>query len=771
MKNESPNSLSKVETAKALRLFLYPAIFWAAYGQVAGVLTPIYTGFVLFLGVKESQIGTIVSFAYLGGLAGLIAPSVIRHIRRKQLFIVGIGFAEISLMTILVVAIPIHVAQEARLVVLIALATLGSIMGYLVSPVFSSWLATVIPENIRGRYIGKRLFLFYLSSMVVAYLAGRFLDVVGGYKGFAWLFSFGMLTGIAGYLVLLKVPFPKMEKAPSIGFLKMLSVPFHNKDFTVLLVFYIFWVFGVYIGAPFYNVFMLNRLELSYSTIAILNGISMAFLVIGLHSWGGFIDKYGSKPILQILMVPRVLIPIMWVFNSKENFYLLPVVMALSGLVFSGLTIAINNFLYSVVPKGEEKTAFFASWTATVSLVSFVAPIIGGSLVSYFEPLHFKIFGFSIGNLQLVFMVSAVCLVLPVFLLRFVREEKAVSPGYVLGQLRRGNPFVFAYNFFLFSRAREESKKAQAAHAMGKSKSPMAVDRLAKALDDISPEVRSEAARALGETRQLEAVEALAAKLQDAELDIRFEVTQALGKIRSKKGIESLIKALDDPDTRVRNSAAMALAEIGGEEAKEQLFQKFSAEFDRTTFPTFTEALSRMGDRRIIIPAITRLENYKSSVIRLQILNSICRALGAKNRFYELLSLDEIDQAQQISNMLKKLRKGLFSNYNLRNELKQKILHNLNEVICSFEDERYHDFLNSVWKLAVLIEQKLLIVGNITQDKKSLILNHIQAIKNFLLLKKTEDIKQEGIVFLAVCLKSMVDILRGGKTAKESGPI
>ncbi|HEC32464.1 MAG TPA: hypothetical protein ENI41_08230 [Deltaproteobacteria bacterium] len=178
-----------------------------------------------------------------------------------------------------------------------------------------------------------------------------------------------------------------------------------------------------------------------------------------------------------------------------------------------------------------------------------------------------------------------------------------------------------------------------------------------------------------------------------------------------------------------------------------------------------------MGDRRIIIPAITRLENYKSSVIRLQILNSICRALGAKNRFYELLSLDEIDQAQQISNMLKKLRKGLFSNYNLRNELKQKILHNLNEVICSFEDERYHDFLNSVWKLAVLIEQKLLLVGNITQDKKSLILNHIQAIKNFLLLKKTEDIKQEGIVFLAVCLKSMVDILRGGKTAKESGPI
>jgi MFS family permease len=758
MEEQRASSLSKMDTARALRLFLYIGVFWSVYSQVAGVVTPVFTGFALsILKVKESAIGTIASFAALAGLAQLFSLLLTRNIRRKSLFIIRVGFAEI--ITVLsIVFIPLILPKHLWLGGLIFLITVGTVFGHLVSPVFQSWFATAIPQQIRARYLSKRTIVIYTTAIIFAYGAGRFLDAVGGYKGFLWVFCLGMAAGIAGYVVLFKVPFPQMRSSPLRGFLPSLVGPFHNQDFRRLLIFYITWVFAVWIGAPFYTVFMLRRIELSYSTIAILNNIQMVCFILGLRFYGEFIDRYGNKPILQILLVPRVLLPIMWIFNSKENFILLPVVMALTGFVTSGLLVAISNFLYGIAPQEEEKTGFFAAWAASVGLASCAAPIIGGRLVEWFKPVQFNIGPFPVGNLQMVFLVSAMLLVVPVFLLRKVREEKASSPGYVLGQIRRGNPFSFAYNFFLFSRVKGEQKRARHASAMGKSKSPMAVEKLMKAMDDLSPQVRSEATKALGETKQVEAIPHLAAKLNDSESDIRPEAAQALGKIRSKEGISPLLKALDDPDIRVRNSAIMALADIGDEEGKEHLFRQFSAPFNRFTFPNLVEALSKLKDNRIIPRTIMNLEHYNSPVIRLQILNAVCRVLGAKNQFYELLTQEELKQVQRASKMLRDAQKQILANPKFPLQFRRQLASSIEKIRYNFENEHHDQFLEDVRELFSIIHSQVADVTRFSIDA-ALAMDYIRAVQEFLLLKKTEDIKPQGVIFLIFCLKGLVDIL------------
>lgn len=757
MSNKVKTLLSKVETLDNLRIFLYTGFFWAIYGQIAAVMTPVFTGFALFLGVKESQIGTIASFAALAGLAQLLSLFFSKNIEKKSSFIIRVGFAEI-IITLSVIFIPLLFSKGIWFISLIILVTTGTIMGNLVAPLFNSWLATTIPENIRARYISKRMIIVYLTAAVTAYSVGRLLDAVGGYKGFVWVFSLGIFAGLAGYITLFKASFPEKEKAISLGFLQTLFTPFQNKAFKRLLLFYISWVFAVGIAQPFYTVFMLRRLELSYSTIAIFNNIQMILFVLGLYFWGKTIDRYGNKPILQILMIPRVLIPIMWVFNCKENFIILPVIMILSGLVFSGLTVAINNFLFGIMPKSEEKTGFFACWAASVSLISFIAPLIGGHLVNYFKPIHFNIMTFPVGNLQIVFLISAAFLIIPVFLLKFVREEKTFTPWYLLGQIRRGNPFAFAYNSFLFSIRKEEKKRARTISAIGKSKSPMAIDLLAKALDDLSPKVRSEAAKALGKMKQTEAIPHLLAKFNDEESDIRPEIAEALGEIKSKEGIKSLLKALDDSDIRVRNSAALALSEIKDEEVKNWLFEKFSSDFNRSTFPTFAEALSKLGDRRIIPIAISGLEHYISPVIRLQILNSICRLLGAKNKFYKLVTGDELEQVQQIDKMLKETQKKISGKSEFLQEFKQQILSMLKKIQVSFREEEYEKLLDNISQLSSLIKGNKL--NNILTPSNILLINdHLKAIQSFIHLKKTEDIRPQGIGFLAICIYNLIEIL------------
>ena len=164
---------------------------------------------------------------------------------------------------------------------------------------------------------------------------------------------------------------------------------------------------------------------------------------------------------------------------------------------------------------------------------------------------------------------------------------------------------------------------------MGRSRNPMALSRLVEALDDASPEVRKQAARGLGEAKDPEAVSHLLDELQNEESDIRTEAAEELGKIGDPTVIDPLIDALSDRDDGIQISAITALSAIGGDEVAELLFWKFADKFDRSTFPTLAEVLARRHDIRMVKPTLQRINNYKSSAIRLQLLNSVRQTLGS----------------------------------------------------------------------------------------------------------------------------------------------
>ena len=49
-------------------------------------------------------------------------------------------------------------------------------IGHTNSPPFNSWLSNVLPEETRGRYIGGRMFIVSVTTMVYIYLASTWLD-------------------------------------------------------------------------------------------------------------------------------------------------------------------------------------------------------------------------------------------------------------------------------------------------------------------------------------------------------------------------------------------------------------------------------------------------------------------------------------------------------------------------------------------------------------------------------------------------------------------
>jgi hypothetical protein len=71
------------------------------------------------------------------------------------------------------------------------------------------------------------------------------------------------------------------------------------------------------------------------------------------------------------------------------------------------------------------------------------------------------------------------------------------------------------------------------------------------------------------------------------------------------------------------------------------------------------DGLGRLGDVRIIGPALEAMRGFAAPVIRLQLLNAVCRALGAGNDFYSLLGVGELSLVRRLDRMQRLKRRML----------------------------------------------------------------------------------------------------------------
>ena len=183
-----------------------------------------------------------------------------------------------------------------------------------------------MPENIRARFSSRQTIVSTIVAMVAGFAIGQFLDLFpagGKENGFVWVFAAGTVFGLIGYLYLLRAPFPQQSAATDEqgARLRDLIQPFHDANFRRAALFYGRWTFGIGLAGPLYSVFMLDRLQISYTEISIFNALFLLISIGGYRVWAGLIDRFGSKPVLQILMVPACLLPFIWAFNQPGSYY------------------------------------------------------------------------------------------------------------------------------------------------------------------------------------------------------------------------------------------------------------------------------------------------------------------------------------------------------------------------------------------------------------------------------------------------------------------
>lgn len=754
---EASESLSRGQSNRAMRSFILASGLWGVWGQAVGIGTAAFTGFALHLGADESFIALFTSLAYVLALTQILAPFLNAHIQRKKRFIVGLGFVEILLRGS-VVFIPLLFAPEHRLIAMVFILGASMFFGHGVSPFYGTWVANAVPEHIRARFTSRQTILSTVTAMLSGFAIGQFIDLFKGGDedlGFLWVISLGSLFGILGYINLLRAPFPQSQ-APSTAHPKLsdLIEPFRDANFLRAVSFYGLWTLALGISGPLYSVFMLDRLKISYTEISIFNALFMATSIAGYRIWAGLIDRFGSKAVLQIMVVPSLFIPLVWMFNAPDAYYLVPVALVLSGIFFSGIGVGISPLVYSLLPQGEKRTLYLASWSVAVNLMGAIGPLLGSVLALKLENVHFELLGIPITNLQVIFVLSALVRIVPIMLLRGVRDSKETSSRELISQMRRGNLLSYAYNATIFNLANAEETRARAAEALGKSGNPLAIEQLVQALADASPRVRSSAARALGESGADSATEPLLRELRDGSSDIRSEAAEALGRLGKTASVDPLVEALDDDDLRVRISAIRGLGNMPNEEVHELLFWYFSSDFDPQTFPTLVDVLSERGDQRIVRPTLEHLKQFRSSAVRLQLLNSVCRALGAGDQFYRLLSQDDTRRVDSIGRLLRDLTSDLQATAGLQRTQQDALSNYCDALRLAYEEDRPSDMRQASIEIVRIVRDGLSAGAEQAFEVLSVFIT-IVALNDFISQSEESDSPIAEEIFLAVCLSHL----------------
>ena len=185
-------------------------------------------------------------------------------------------------------------------------------------------------------------------------------------------------------------------------------------------------LFGTAIASPFFSVYMLKNLQLSYISYTLVLISPIVATIFFMPWWGRFADRFGNIKTMKIASWLVPFVPILWLLSTViPPILLVPYLLVIefySGMAWAGFNLSTGNFIYDAVTR-ERVGVCFAYENVISATGTVVGATIGGVIVSY----KFDILG--LNAILFIFAISAIIrLLVPLTMLSLVKEVKTVEP-------------------------------------------------------------------------------------------------------------------------------------------------------------------------------------------------------------------------------------------------------------------------------------------------------------------------------------------------------
>ena len=390
----------------------------ASTGLTANYITP----YALTMQASTQQIGYLTSVPnFVTMLVLLWTPMLTERAGSRKAFLIPVDFIQ-ALLWLPILGIPFlfHTNQVWWLIVFFTLSTVtAGIMG----TSWSAMMADLVPPEVRGHYFGLRNGVGNLITLVFSFVTGGLLQILTGNTQMAFAIIFigatvGRLISLY-YLSLTPDPHPALSPNAPQKSISQIARGLFSTNIGRFIFFIIFLNLAQSIAAPFFAVYLLSNLHISYINYQIINAIPTVITMLIVVWWGKRANKAGNIKVLHItaLMIP--FIPILWLVNTSVWWFCAAQVY--SGFAWAGFNLCAGLFIWDAAPQ-ENRSRYITLFAALGAFGSTLGAIIGGNLGPHLPPISGSYF------LTLFLLSGILRLVVALILFRRISEVREVQP-------------------------------------------------------------------------------------------------------------------------------------------------------------------------------------------------------------------------------------------------------------------------------------------------------------------------------------------------------
>jgi MFS family permease len=385
------------------------------------------TGFALAWGANDFQLGLLGAIPFLGSLFQVVGAYVAdRWPDHRRLTVALIGLLSRGTW-FAIAAVPFFCGDSSARVMtwLLALYFFYQATQNASGPGWVAWMAVLVPERLRGRYLGRRNLAMEAFSVVTVLAAGAALDAFreGGYErqGFALLQVCAGLAGVAGFLLLRRQPDPGHSSSPPEWNVRYLVRPLHDVRFRRLVVFNLLWLVGMTVCTPFLNAHLLKNMHWDFKSLAVLGLLSSLAAIVTNPVWGRLADRHGYKPVLTLCSFGLLLLPLFYVLCPWGVRWPIYVSNLLTGVFLSGFTLALFSLTLEGLP-AEARAMGSAVMAGVAGPAVFLSGAASGWVADVLSAVHWQFGGLEVANYQLLFVASILMRLPALFLLKRIHQ-------------------------------------------------------------------------------------------------------------------------------------------------------------------------------------------------------------------------------------------------------------------------------------------------------------------------------------------------------------
>jgi MFS family permease len=401
MPRTADQPLAVCQRRRARRLAYWNGAIWAIGNGLSSTTLVIYLAEQLDAPRIGLGISLILAARHVVGLLRLGTPALIGRLADRKRFCLGAYL----LSALVLFGLPLAAAPGAlpsagaSLAALVVLWCLYHLLEYLGTIALWSWLADLVPQRIRGRFIGQRE-RWMVAATAAAMLAVGLLNWwwQRHWPRPQWWIGYAIPAGLgACFMIAALVPLARLPRAETSRIvrrgatLRATLAPFADPRFLRLLLFGCWFSFFNGVTQSAQNLYPIRVLGISLLvSLAVQTGMRCGQVAVS--PWlGGLADRCGNRPVMAASLLLVATGPLCYLAATPQQRWWF-VAAWVVWIAYAGLNVGLPNLMLKLSPRNSN-TPYIAAYYTVTGLCYAASTIAGGELLDRLRSAAFPIWG------------------------------------------------------------------------------------------------------------------------------------------------------------------------------------------------------------------------------------------------------------------------------------------------------------------------------------------------------------------------------------------